>query len=473
MKRNEPARLALVFLIAFGFRAVMVGTIPEIRISSDSEDYLALAESLRTEGAFARDGRPETYRTPGYPCFLFLARFLGMEPPRGIALAQAVLSALGVMLTFTAAERLFGGPAAWTAVLLLSAHPTELFSVTSLLTESLFAFVLTVIVWSVAAGGNQRTITAFSCGCLAGVACLIRPVAAWLFVPMAVVFVLGAKGFRERLAVGILCLAGGILFQGGWMWRNHERYGSFYLTEIPAAALYVYWAQSAQAWNTGESEEALQQQAWNEWDEARGRLDPLAMNHEFTQRARRMLEEHYTALGPVWARGMIRQVVDSSAMKLIERYRPDWPLEAGQQRKAIRDPESFSQFVVALGLGTIRALELALTLVLYLTGLVSLWRWWKKRPERFTRNLAVGIAGLLVAALVLVSATPAANERFRAQYLPLLVLLASSVLVDWARSVAPWFHRSGFGGSRVQLWQTEEGKPSGEPPLFHRHGESN
>ncbi|MFB3788119.1 MAG: ArnT family glycosyltransferase [bacterium] len=443
---NQPARWLLVFLIAFGFRAGGVGTIPEIRISSDSDEYLALADSLRTDGSFSRDGRPETFRTPGYPFFLFLLRSIEIDSPRSIALAQAVLSALGVMLTFAAADRMFGGPAAWTAAALLGMNPTEWFSAASLLSENLFAFLLSFLVWIVVWGNGKRwKTTAFLSGLLTGAACLVRPVVAWLFVPMALLFGLGAKGFRERLAVGLLCLAGGMLFQAGWMGRNYERYGSFYLTEIPAAALYVYWAQSARAWDTGESEEALQQQAWNEWDDARGRFGPLEMYNEFSHKARQVLAQHGAALGPVWARGMVRQVVDSSAMKLIERYRPDWPLEAGRQRAALRHPESLSQFVLAMGLGTIRAFELALTLLLYLGGLVSLWRWWRNRPERFNGNLGAGIAGLLVVALVLVSASPAANQRFRAQYLPLLVLLASPVLVDWARCLARRFHRSGSG----------------------------
>lgn len=446
MWKNRPARGLVVFLIAFGVRAGVVASIPDIRISSDSEEYLRLADSLREERAFARNGRPETYRTPGYPFFLFVLQSLGMDSPRGIALAQAGLSAAGVALIFVTADCLYGGPVAWTAAVLLGAHPTELYSVTSLLSENLFAFLLSVLIWIVAWGGDQRrAATAFIAGCVTGIACLARPVVAMLFVPLAGLFGAGGRGTRERLLAGILCLAGGALIQGGWMWRNYERYGSFYMTEIPAAALYVYWAQSARAWDTGESEEALQQQAWKEWDEARGRLGPLEMYSEFTHRARQVLEKHYSALGPVWARGMVRQAVDSSAMKLIERYRPDWPLEAGRQFAALRHPESIPRFLLALGLGLTRALELALTLLLYLAGWVSLWRWWKNRPERFTRNLGVGIAGLLVAWLVFVSISPAANERFRAQYLPLLVLLASPVLLDWARGMARRFRRFGLG----------------------------
>ena len=74
MKTIKQYPLLSIFLFSLLWNCIIVFTIPEIHVSSDSDDYLALAKSLSDHGSFMFNNQYETLRTPGYPFFLYIVQ---------------------------------------------------------------------------------------------------------------------------------------------------------------------------------------------------------------------------------------------------------------------------------------------------------------------------------------------------------------------------------------------------------------
>ena len=422
-----------LFTLCLLIRLAVVWTIPEIRVSSDSLEYLQLADSLDKDGSFSRDGQIETYRTPGYPFFLFVLRkIFGSDQTRWIASMQALLSALSAMLVFRLTKCAFGRDAANLAAVLIALNPGDGYCVTSILTESLFAFTLIGLaaVWRF----RPFPVSYFNfllCGILVGVATLIRPVAVLLFIPLTGLLAFRTQTLRSTAAQACAFLIGVGCVQGTWMVRNYAQYGVAYLSEISSADLYVFWAQAAISRETGENRETRYENAWKEWEEAKTQLTPPQMKDEFRDQALRELVKRKRSVGILWIEGAVRQWVDSTLMKLLLRYNPRLPLGIGDLKTHILHPNGFRSFLLSLGIAFARVAELLLVFLLFVGAFQTLIQVFFSGRIPADRFDAIFPAVVIVVYLFLLSSGPPANFRFREQYADLLIFLASPALISW------------------------------------------
>ncbi len=423
----------LLFCLLFLSRLVFVVIVPEIVISTDSQEYLELARSLSTTGEFARNYHLETFRTPGYPFFLYsIDRFLGMESPREIAVIQLILFMLESWLLFLIARNRFGEREARIVLLILLLNPGNIVRITHILSESLFVFFLILLMWIWTMHPMKVGMNELAMGLCSGILCLIRPIATWIFIPlwMAILF---QKKSRDSLMASIgLVLVGILLTQGLWLIRNYRTYGSWYISEISAASIYVYWAQAITAHHPELTEDEIFDAAWKEWDRSALRLSPPEMRQEYTRKAMEILSSHKTMLLKVFFHGIIRQIMDSSLTKLISSLHPtppsSIPLSLREIYKSLVAPSSPIEWMRGGAILVIRLLEwifyIAILIGTCLTGIRYGSPGLDPPGNERSRQSLVRLGILIVLYLGILSAAPSANERFREQYMSLAILLS-------------------------------------------------
>jgi len=185
-------------------------------LAPDSYSYRQLAGSLHQRHEFSRDGEPEIFRTPGYPVFLALIQWLH----GGIwtALTAQVLLDVGlVMITFHLAAMLAGREAGALAALIQAVTPVAIASCCRMLSDSLYALLLTgsvVLVVGHLRGGGWKHIILSGVTMAAG--CYVRPVGVAMAAMAGLVILLSSRKFLHTMvfiAIVAMCLA-------PWVVRN-------------------------------------------------------------------------------------------------------------------------------------------------------------------------------------------------------------------------------------------------------------
>jgi len=244
-------------LVARGLllRAAIAGRL-EGCFTPDSVAYASLATGLLEEGRFARwsmrDGAspPEVFRTPGYP--LLLAANLWADRSEGVwqtvLATQVLLDGLLVLVTYWLGCLVASRPAAVVAAALLALSPLSAAASCRVLSDSLYAFLLTVATLLMV--GHLRTglwwALLVSAGVLAA-GCYVRPVG----LVMAGVFALVLLARPRRLAragafVGVV-LAG----IAPWVVRNGVAGGYWGFSSFAADSLYYHSAAEVVAATEG------------------------------------------------------------------------------------------------------------------------------------------------------------------------------------------------------------------------------
>jgi len=113
----------------------------------DSKGYVQLARTL-VDGRFVDDaGRPEIFRTPGYPLFMLVGVPAGPELGwRVVLIVQVLIDVALVYLTYLLGSLLCGGRAGVLAAGLQAISAVAVASSLRILSDGLFAFLLTLAV---------------------------------------------------------------------------------------------------------------------------------------------------------------------------------------------------------------------------------------------------------------------------------------------------------------------------------------
>lgn len=220
-------------------------------LSPDSKTYLIPAHNLLYGKGFTDvDGRPEVIRTPGYPLLLAVCMLANLDV-RHIVLLQHLFNVLLVASVAVFALKLTGGRAqALTAGLLLSVDLPMLDAANTVLSDTLFAFLLFFSLWLIYKETNSLQLdykrVAFS-GFLAGASSLVRPVAVFLVVPViAFICVTRSRSkFRTSIIFGVLFLIAPLT----WSARNYFTVGHFVFSYIPNINMLLYRAAGVLAIN--------------------------------------------------------------------------------------------------------------------------------------------------------------------------------------------------------------------------------
>lgn len=226
---------AAIVLLAFVLRAAAIAADDGYRPANDALEYDYLARSIAAgdgypQSGYLLQGGPTAIRGPGYPYLLGGVYALSGDSLTAGRLAGAALGALGVLLLYSIAKRIWGRRIGLLAAALAAAFPPLVLLSRDLVSESLFialelAAVLCVLEFR-RTGGALRW--AAGAGALCGLAALTRNTAVALVLPVA----LGVWTMRPRLrpaslAAPAIVLGCAVLLVVPWMIRNQAEFGRF------------------------------------------------------------------------------------------------------------------------------------------------------------------------------------------------------------------------------------------------------
>jgi len=360
----------------------------------DSLTYLAPARSMLSGAGFLDDSNlVETIRTPAYP--LLLALFGARTLPI-IILQHLINVALALGIYIFAASRTANRLIALVASLLFAIDVPTIHYANKLLTETTFAALLYVLFLLALHRPNVVAL-----GLLTGVLVLVRPIAIFFFVPLAIVLAIWHKSARHLAIFTLLAL----LLPVGWAARNKVQTGVFSVSSIGNINLLSQRAAGALAIeDEGDFREALTDEESALTDEADDWIQqtlhipdaeelPVAVRAKYyAQYGVRVIREHWLSFVQLTIRGVLVNFVDS-----------DWD--------AVWDISQISPDVLRLTLGLIPVIILAFATV----GVIDLWR--------SDRALALLII-VVVVYFIGISAGGEAESRFRVPVVPQLAIAA-------------------------------------------------
>ena len=360
----------------------------------DSFTYLAPARSMLSGAGFLDDSNlVETIRTPAYP--LLLALFGARTLPI-IILQHLINVALALGIYIFAASRTANRLIALVASLLFAIDVPTIHYANKLLTETTFAALLYVLFLLALHRPNVVAL-----GLLTGVLVLVRPIAIFFFVPLAIVLAIWHKSARYLATFTLLALLPPV----AWAARNKVQTGVFSVSSIGNINLLSQRAAGALAIeDEGDFREALTDEESALTDEADDWIQqtlhipdaeelPVAVRAKYyAQYGVRVIREHWLSFVQLTIRGVLVNFVDS-----------DWD--------AVWDISQISPDVLRLTLGLIPVIILAFATV----GVIDLWR--------SDRALALLII-VVVVYFIGISAGGEAESRFRVPVVPQLAIAA-------------------------------------------------
>lgn len=217
---------ALLYVLALGLRLTWIGLVPSKPVG-DFAMYLESATYLLEHGRFD----PEFIYMPGYVLLAAGVQALG-GTWMATKVAGALLAAAGAPLVFGMARRLWGGRAATVAGLLYALWPGGIGVASVTGTDIPAAVLVAAAAWALLqARPDAPWRAALVAGAFFGLAAWIRAVALPL-APLSVFFLRARTGSWRRATAGAACTTlAAALVLAPWGFRNHARYGAWFLTD--------------------------------------------------------------------------------------------------------------------------------------------------------------------------------------------------------------------------------------------------
>ncbi|MDY7011812.1 MAG: glycosyltransferase family 39 protein [Planctomycetota bacterium] len=290
----------------------------------DSAGYDALARSLAERGEFSRtpDGPAELFRTPGYPIFLAYVYSLSGNSVHA-ALAVQILLDVGLCgLVYLLGARLFDRRVGLWAAGLQAVSTVAIASSVQILSDSLFAFLLTAAILLLVHYFKNAAWPSRPCSCtqesragrpcyrslllsgiVVGSACYVRPVGLFFGVMVIGVLLLRCRSVRSAgafAAVLALCVV-------PWIVRNHYAADYRGFSTVPAEAAFKFQGPYVMSRVEGISVESARRRLEAELDEYKSAENPTPGQLE-SRRASlglRVLLRHPWAFLSMQARGSL------------------------------------------------------------------------------------------------------------------------------------------------------------------------
>jgi len=237
---------------------------------NDAYGYWKAAHNLAEYGIFSESARkpivPISFRTPAFPAFLAPFTLLeGFSLKHAVIIQMILLLGVGWLATILAYRLEGGRQTAAIAGIAASLHPLLLFESIRVMSEILFAFVLTgsFLCWALWRSKPENRFWMLVAHLGFGILPLVKPVAFYLLViPLAYTArcyladreTSPVRGVRTSYVLAILLL---LLPAGAWMGRNAAVFGNFYFSENGAGNLRLTHANLVLAEAEGKSYERL------------------------------------------------------------------------------------------------------------------------------------------------------------------------------------------------------------------------
>ena len=195
----------------------------------DSLGYLMPAQSLVEGKGFQGGGFPVYWWPPGYSGFLALLFGTGIASPEdvaGVLVVQALLGSIVAGLISLLTLELGGVAAALMAGGLMAFEPSAIAYANMILSEGLFSFLLVLAVMAWLAWWNSgRTLWLSAFGILMGLLPLVRPVATYLWIPVAGMLFFARPPAKPRMRSVALFVALATLPAASWTLHNYLSLG--------------------------------------------------------------------------------------------------------------------------------------------------------------------------------------------------------------------------------------------------------
>jgi 4-amino-4-deoxy-L-arabinose transferase-like glycosyltransferase len=237
--------LGLAAVLRLAVLAAAAGS-PQRYWSPDDRDYVGLAFHLHA-GYVGDSGHwfdRGLLRTPVYP-FVLRAIFdvFGRHYVAVVAI-NAVIGTATVFLAYRLARLLLPEGYALGAAFLVAIDPASIVFSNLMLTETLFAFLLTAtLLLLVLSLEREQAWPAAAAGLILGAAILTRPVAEYL--PLVVALVLLSTRRRLAAVLAAAFVLGAVIPAGAWAIRNHAKTGVTTISTIDGHNMLDYRARGA------------------------------------------------------------------------------------------------------------------------------------------------------------------------------------------------------------------------------------
>ncbi len=218
---KRPLRIILYVALLLRAGLLVAGRYePQRFFTPDSGDYDFLAWSLAEHGEFSRspDGPAELFRTPGYPLFLAGVYAVSGYSVHAVLVVQILLDVALCWLVYLLGARLFDRRVGLWAAALQAVSTVAIISSVRVLSDSLFAFMLTASVLLLLSHFKTlRWQPLLLGGIVAGCACYVRPVGVFFGVIVLLVLLLRCRAVRRAMVFAVVfasCI-------GPWILRNY------------------------------------------------------------------------------------------------------------------------------------------------------------------------------------------------------------------------------------------------------------
>lgn len=236
----------------------------------DTRSYLVAATELFNSGKFTSGGQPELFRTPGYPLFLIPGLMMGNVELVTIFL-QIILSCLTVYFIYKISSILFNNERiALLSALLYTIDPSSIFYASTILTETLFNFLMTLFIFYLLSYLKSQQLRYLTIAAiLLAASTYVRPISLylpWLTVVSLLILIIKNKINYKKLAVHLaLFIFIPVSLTGLWQWRNQTVAGYQKFSAISDVNLYFYQGASVLAAKEGVPFFAMQEKlGWNQ-----------------------------------------------------------------------------------------------------------------------------------------------------------------------------------------------------------------
>lgn len=429
---------------------VMVNANDPSRIfANDSYSYISSATALLKTGRFAispENPEPQLIRTPGYPAYMAGIYLIFGEDNLPVVVFQILISIVTVFLVYIAARELWDDYCAIAAIILFSVDPGSFFSSQMILSETLFTFFIMVMAAaSVHLWVNRKPRIKYLLvlGLALAFATLVRPISYYLLFPIIIMLI----ALRRRLGLTLKDLARGLIYfvlpwimlVGGWQVRNYMVSGNADFSHVMALDLLFYRGAGIIA----EREDISLLQA-RELVHSYPPVVDDCLETELTscykKKAFSLMVEYPGSFLRVMIRGLARLITDRGDAYLLNYLGvKSISIRGGpaQDLFKLSAQDYISKWVLTHPIVFVAfILTSAYLIILYvgsISGLVS------SAKEVENQHIATNaLIWTVIIYLLIVSAGPEANVRFRTPIMPLLSIFAGKgmvVLMMWGRKL--------------------------------------
>ena len=211
-------------------------------IGPDSPEYANLSDSLLFRQSFVDPNNiSESFRTPGYPFFTSLIRFLFGGSFFGITFIQIILVLTSAVLIEKIARKIFNRTSSQLASLIFLGNPMTIALTMGIVSDILFVFLYMVFLWLIICKLNQKYwLTILYSGIICALALYVRPMGIFAL-PIFLAPVIISNMQKKKMIIAMISISIIIfILIVPWMIRNYKQSEVFGFTSLASYNLAYY-----------------------------------------------------------------------------------------------------------------------------------------------------------------------------------------------------------------------------------------